>query len=155
MRMAFVLVGFCCIALAFAGVLWLRGHVRLAWNETESLPQSWFWVRTDQKPGRGDYAMFRPPESLNSPYGFIKKVSGIGGDKISVEDRLVRVAGTNIRIAKKTSLRGQPLHAIAPGLIPRGFYFVHTNHRDSYDSRYKSIGLVPDADIIGRATPLF
>ena len=155
MRMVPVLGGFTALALAFAGVLWLRGHARLAWNETGSLPQSWFWVRTDQKPGRGDYVMFRPPENLNSRYGFIKRVAGLGGDEISVHGRRVSVAGTYIGIAKKTSLLGKPLRTITSGLIPPGFFFVHTNHRDSYDSRYQSIGLVPDADIIGRVTPLF
>ncbi|MFQ5535483.1 MAG: signal peptidase I [Sphingomonadales bacterium] len=155
MKTRFVLSGFLALALMGTGVHWLRGHVKLAWNETESLPQHLFWVRTDQKPNRGDYVLFEPPKDVNSRYAFIKRVAGIAGDEVAVRDQLVFVAGEKIGIAKSISRKGAPLHTVAPGRIPQGHYFVHTNHRDSYDSRYQSIGLVPDARVIGRATPLF
>jgi conjugal transfer pilin signal peptidase TrbI len=151
----FILSGILALAIMGTGVHWLRGHVKLAWNETESLPQHLFWVRTDQMPGRGDYVMFEPPAHLNSHYGFVKRVAGIAGDRIEFKNQITTVAGTVIGIVKKISRKGKPLHATPTGEIPPGFYFVHTDHRDSYDSRYQSIGLVPDARIIGRATPLF
>lgn len=150
-----ILIGFIALALLGSGVHWLRGHVKLAWNETESLPQHLFWVRTDLKPNRGDYVLFEPPKSVNSRYAFIKRVAGVAGDEVAVQGHTVFVAGKKIGVAKAVSRKGAPLHTVAPGQIPPGHYFVHTNHRDSYDSRYQSIGLVPNARVIGRATPLF
>jgi len=150
-----VIAGFIALALLGAGVHWLRGHVKLAWNETESLPQHLFWVRMDQKPNRGDYVLFEPPKDVNSRYAFIKRVVGVAGDEVAVHDQIVFVAGEKIGLAKTISRKGAPLHTTPAGEIPPGYYFVHTDHRDSYDSRYQSIGLVPDARIIGRATPLF
>ncbi len=137
-----------------AGVHWLRGNVLLAWNETDSLPQSTFLVWKGQMPKRGDYVLFEPPKGVNSRYAFIKRVAGIAGDTIKIENQTVTVAGTEIGTAKTVSRKGKPLHTVTPGPIPPGHYFVHTDHRDSYDSRYQSIGLVPDARIIGRAIPL-
>ena len=131
MKPRFILSGFLALAIMGTGVHWLRGHVKLAWNETESLPQHLFWVRTDQKPDRGDYVLFESPKDVNSRYAFIK-----------------RVAGEKIGIAKTISRKDTPLNTVTPGLIPPGYYFVHTNHRDSYDSRYQSIGLASLAALL-------
>ncbi|GEQ99205.1 conjugal transfer protein TraF [Iodidimonas gelatinilytica] len=149
------LTGMLVLVLAAVGVHWLRGHVRLAWNETESLPQSVFLVLLGTQPDRGDYVLFDPPQAVNSHYPFVKQVAGLPGDAIRVEGRAVWVDGRPVGVAKTMSRRGELLHPIAPGIIPPGFIFVHANHRDSYDSRYQSLGLVPDARVIGRAVPLF
>ena len=42
----------------------------------------------------------------------------------------------------------------APGAIPPGHYYLHTDHPDSHDSRYAEIGLVPRERILGRALAL-
>ena len=143
------------LALAGCGVHWLRGHVRLAWNETGSLPHALFLVRLGTAPDRGDYVLFDPPEQTGSRYPFVKRVAGVAGDTVAVTDREVTVGGLAIGKAKMVSRRGEPLDPIASGVIPPGFYFLHADHEDSYDSRYQSIGLVPDARILGRAVPLF
>lgn len=155
MKQRLILTGIMALVIAGAGIHWLRGHVKLAWNETESLPQSLFWVRLDQRPERGDYVLFEPPKAVNSPYPFIKRVAGVAGDAVRVEGRSLSVAGVKIGVAKPVSHRGASLHTLNAGIIPPGFYFVHANHKDSYDSRYQSLGLVPDARILGRATPVF
>ena len=49
---------------------------------------------------------------------------------------------------------GRALDAIAPGVIPPGHYYVHADHKDSHDSRYREVGLVPRERIKGRALPL-
>lgn len=149
------LTGMLVLVLAAFGVHWLRGHVRLAWNETESLPQSVFLVQLGVVPDKGDYVLFDPPQAVKSRYPFVKRVAGLPGDDIRVEGRAVWVDGRPVGVAKTISRRGKTLSPIAPGVIPPGFIFVHANHRDSYDSRYQSIGLVPDARVIGRAVPLF
>lgn len=149
------LTGMLVLVLAALGVHWLRGHIRLAWNETESLPQSVFLVLLGTHPDNGDYVLFDPPQAMQSRYPFVKQVAGLPGDAIRVEGHAVWVDGRPVGVAKTTSRRGELLHPIAPGIIPPGFIFVHANHRDSYDSRYQSLGLVPDARVIGRAVPLF
>ncbi|NKB55049.1 MAG: type VI secretion protein [Alphaproteobacteria bacterium] len=143
------------LALAGAGVHWLRGHVQLAWNETDSLPQALFLVRLGELPAKGDYVLFDPPAAVGSRHAFIKRVAGVAGDRVAVEDRTVTVGGVTIGAAKTLSRNGAPLDPIAPVAIPPGFYFVHADHGDSYDSRYQNIGLVPDSRILGRAVPLF
>jgi len=152
-RLAFVALGVF-VLLGF-GVHQLRQHVTLSWNETESLPQSLFWVWKGEMPEREDYVLFTPPSEIKSKYPFIKIVGGISGDVIQVQNRMVVVSQTVIGIAKLFSKKGIALRAIKPGVIPSNHYFVYTKHRDSYDSRYQSIGLVPVDRIIGRAIPLF
>jgi len=43
------------------------------------------------------------------------------------------------------------LHPIETGKIPAHKFFAYTPHRDSFDSRYKEIGLIDEKDIIGTA----
>jgi len=56
--------------------------------------------------------------------------------------------------AKTRALDGRPLAALGPGRIPPGRYFLHADHRDSHDSRYAEVGLVPRSRILGRAVAL-
>jgi len=155
MSFRLVIIALCLFVLVGFGVHWLRNHVTLSWNETESLPQTLFWVWKGEMPKRGDYVLFTPPPKIKSKYPFIKIVGGIGGDTIQVQNRIVVINQKTIGLAKTQSKRGQPLSPIAPCIIPPHHYFIYTKHRDSYDSRYQSIGLVPDTRIIGRASPLF
>jgi len=68
--------------------------------------------------------------------------------------RRVFVNGVFAGIAKRHALNGRALDAIAPRVIPPGRYYVHADHKDSHDSRYEEIGLVPRERIRGRALPL-
>lgn len=47
--------------------------------------------------------------------------------------------------AKEYTLKlHRPLHVNEfTGVIPKGYYYVHTDHKDSFDSRYNEIGLIP------------
>jgi len=40
-------------------------------------------------------------------------------------------------------------------VIPKEYYFVHGNAHPSFDSRYKEFGLVSEAQIYGKAYPLW
>ena len=60
-------------------------------------------------------------------------------------DRTVSVGGVALGRAKIHALDGRPLEAVAPGAVPLGHYYLHGDHRDSHDSRYAEIGLVPRA----------
>ena len=48
-----------------------------------------------------------------------------------------------------------PLQAIEAGVIPPGYYYVRGSSLDSFDSRYRSSGLVRADQIIATLTPLF
>lgn len=51
----------------------------------------------------------------------------------------------------KFSAREFGLHSIEPGIIPEHKFFAYTPHKNSFDSRYKEIGLIDEKNIIGVA----
>ena len=95
------------------------------------------------------------PRRLAQKFPWLKTVRGLPGMRIAVgADGTVTVGGVRLGRAKTHALDGRPLTAIAAGTIPPGHYFLHADHRDSHDSRYAEIGLVPRARILGRAVAL-
>ena len=143
--------------MAGLAVLWLaaasRVHVNASWSDG-----AWGYAAlplfgTD--PRIGDRVLFEPPETLASPVPYLKTVRGLPGMAVAVgEDGTVTVGGVRIGRTKAHALDGRPLEAIAPGTIPPGHYFLHAGHRDSHDSRYAEIGLVPRERILGRAAAM-
>lgn len=148
-------IGLVCM-VALAG-LWLlaasRVHVNASWSD-----EAWGYAAFPlfgEDPDIGDSVLFEPPESANAPVPYLKTVRGVPGMTVTVDaDRMVRIDGTLVGRAKLHARDGRPLAAIAPGRIPPGHYFLHADHRDSHDSRYAEIGLVPRARILGRALAL-
>ncbi len=148
------------IALAVMVVLaalWLaaasRVHVNASWSD-----KAWGYAAFPlfgEDPKVGDRVLFEPPEALGSPVPYLKTVRGVPGMRVSVGvDRTVFINGEPVARAKMHALDGRPLAAIAPGTIPAGHFFLHADHRDSHDSRYAEIGLMPRARILGRAVAL-
>ena len=139
------------IALA---ALWLgaasRIHVNASWSD-----ESWGYAAFPlfgEAPELGDRVLFEPPEAVGSRVPYVKTVRGVPGMPIEVgEDGTVTLDGEPAGRAKTHALDGQPLAAIAPGIIPPGHYYLHADHADSHDSRYAEIGLVPRGRILGRA----
>ena len=137
--------------------LWLaaasRIHVNASWSD-----ESWGYAAFPlfgQAPEIGDRVLFEPPDSVNSPVPYLKTVRGVPGMRIEVgEDGTVRIDGVPAGRAKPHALDGRPLAPIAPGMIPRGHFYVHADHADSHDSRYAEIGLVPRGRILGRAVAM-
>jgi len=142
------------VALA---VLWLgaasRVHVNASWSDG-----AWGYAAFPlfgQNPQIGDRVLFDPPGSVGSPVPYLKTVRGVPGMRVSVEiDRTVFLNNQLIGRAKTHALDGRPLAAIRPDVIPPGHYYLHGDHRDSHDSRYAEIGLVPRGRILGRAIAL-
>ena len=142
------------IALA---VLWLaaasRVHVNASWSD-----EAWGYAAFPlfgAEPRIGDRVLFEPPDSVGSPVPYMKTVRGLPGMAVTVDaDRTVHLDGEPVGRAKTHALDGRPLEAIAPGIIPDGHYFLYAGHRDSHDSRYAEIGLVPRVRILGRAVAL-
>ena len=102
---------------------------------------------------QGDWIQFTPP--VDAPWPYVKQVRGTAGDVIAVRaDRMVTINGVPVGIAKTHSLDGRPLDVVPDTIIPAGHHFVMGMHRDSHDSRYAEIGLVPDSAILARVWPL-
>ena len=86
---------------------------------------------------------------------YLKTVRGLPGMRVAVDaDRTVAVGGVALGRAKTHALDGRSLEAIASGTVPDGHYYLHGRHRDSHDSRYAEIGLVPRERIEALAVAL-
>lgn len=132
------------------------GYAKERWafglNMTESLPH-WAFIVDDQlMPVRGEMAMFEVP---NNPYyrdrPFVKRVAGVAGDRVENRSGRIFISGEFVGEAKPEARDGRPLVAIEGIVIPEGYVFMLGTHRDSYDSRYAEIGLIPVERIVGRA----
>jgi conjugal transfer pilin signal peptidase TrbI len=126
-------------------------------NLTESLPNKVFIIAHGTPVSRGDYVAYRYHSGPPYPDGaqFVKIVEGVGGDVVTVDDRMVSVNGLYAGYAKPLARSGLPLAPIKAQTLPANTYYVRGTHRDSLDSRYAHVGPIPGADLIGRAIPLF
>lgn len=124
------------------------------------------------EPKRGDVMVFFPPH-MNETY-FIKRVIGVPGDKIKLENNVLYVNGERVPQELLQALpparpqleilweqfygrRHLMAKSIPPGkfanyekTVPEGYYFMMGDNRDnSLDSR--KWGLVPERDVVGKA----
>ena len=144
------------VCMAVLSGLWLAAASRVHVNASAS-DGAWgyFALPLIGAPKRGALVLFDPPDDVGSPIPYLKRVTGLPGERVVVDGkRRVFVNGALAGIAKRCALDGRPLDVIEPGVIPSGRYYVHAEHRDSHDSRYREIGLVPRERIRGRAFPL-
>ena len=143
--------------MAGLAALWLaaasRVHVNASWSDG-----GWGYAvfpLFGEDPDIGDRVLFEPPAAIGSPVPYLKTVRGLPGMAVAVgHDGTVTVGGVRMGRAKTYALDGRPLEAIAPGTIPPGHYYLNASHRDSHDSRYAGIGLVPRERILGRAVAM-
>jgi len=91
--------------------------------------------------------------------------------KIKIEDREIFVAGKSIGVVKPFTKKFEDfaqafpnneyegknykLHPLRIKKIGEHQFFAYTPHKDSFDSRYKEIGLINEKDIIGVAVFAF
>jgi conjugal transfer pilin signal peptidase TrbI len=143
------------------GVLaWLLAQHYLLFNWTASLPYHVVWLHRGATDfARGDLIVYRyeGEELMHLKKGqrFFKRIAGLPGDKVAVEQRRVLVNGTDVGIAKQYMLDGHRLAPVAPGLIPPGYFYVQGTHEMSFDSRYRQSGLVRASQIIGKVDAIF
>lgn len=113
-------------------------------------------------PARGDILVFYPPDdpaglstgtrllrmlSLSGDMALIKRVVGLPGETIAVEEGLVYIDG---RPLTEPYLREAPIYAMAPRQIPEGYAFMMGDNRNnSLDSHVW--GPVSLDNVIGQA----
>ena len=110
---------------------------------------------------RGDYILFVFAGDVQQHYpgqrgqSFFKMVRGLPRDTITVQDRMVLINGESVGHAKAQTFDHRGLDPIQPTVIPPGSYYVQGSSPDSFDSRYRSSGLVRAEQVIGLVRPLF
>ena len=154
---AFLLIGkrygivFVAILLA---IMLFTSRYQLAVNMTESLSGSVFLIdKSHKRAVKGELVAFTWKNATPIPDGItvIKRVEGVSGDTVSVQNRNVLINGISIGRAKETARTGEPLEAIVGCVIPQDYFFAAGDHPDSFDSRYLRPGLISTDAIKGRA----
>ncbi len=123
-------------------------------NMTPSLPNWGFFTDKSQTPKRGDYVKFTPYENEFYDGDFVKRLVGMPGDQIENRDNQIYLSGELIGFAKSISLDGKKLTPISTQIIPDGYVFVTSDHKDSFDSRYEEVGLIPLYKLQGVSYPI-
>ena len=156
-----LLAGLCAGALALAATTEFAESHALMINASPSLPYWAIWLDRRGTPARGDLIVFVPPRSSlvmrhfgAKPEPFGKRVLGVAGDQVTEMDRQFYVNGKPVALAKLTSRLGEPLPLGPTGTIPKDCYFVGSEHKDGFDSRYAAIGWICKAQVIGVGRPI-
>ena len=144
-------------------VLILSNYFLIAFNTTASLEGTVFLIDKTTLPKRGDVAAFIPPTgNLNtgqsgylSTSPFLKIAMGVANDEVIITDTGVFINGTYLGPIHPEMVTGEVLVTTRSGLVPNKHYFMGSTHAGSYDSRYASIGYIPESRVIGRAIRLY
>ncbi len=154
------------------GAIWALALTRVFIHHTPVLPVLFNWtaslphriVLVDRRPAplvRGDLIVYAfDGEAAERDYPglkrqpFFKRIVGVAGDVVTVDGRDVFINGLHVGLAKTHTFDRRPLEPIAPTVIPPGHVYVQGSSADSFDSRYRSSGLVSTTDVVARVRPL-
>lgn len=101
-------------------------------------------------PRRGDIVAFKPNGNENSHY-YIKRIVGLPGETISVEDGKILINGREIKEKYETTSMEELGLLSEPVTLENNEYFVLGDDRqNSEDSRSAEIGAVKRTDIDGK-----
>lgn len=129
-------------------------------------------------PDRGDVMVFRLPSEPSTNY--IKRLVGLPGDTVTYLNNQIYVNQQPVSVTLTGPYEGdgQPGSIVGreqlgdhehdvmfmPGrgsiegtyIVPPGYYFVMGDNRDnSRDSRYDGVGMIPDANVVGKAVRIW
>jgi signal peptidase I len=106
---------------------------------------------------RGDIVVFKPPPDWAQQDGtpFIKRVIGVAGDRVEVEDGVVLVNGERLSEPYVFEVDGEPQPTTTTTepprwTVPEGELFVMGDHRSS-SSDSRTFGPIGVGDVVGRA----
>jgi len=130
------------------------------------------------EPSRGDVVVFRLPSDPSINY--IKRLVGLPGDTVTYRNRRLYINGKLVPSEPAGRYAGKGQHGallyheklgevehdilLMPGqrslegtfVVPEGHYFMMGDNRDnSRDSRYAGVGVVPDANLVGKAVRIW
>ena len=157
---------------AILALVWVLAMTRLFVHHTPVVPVLINWTPSipyrvvyvdyfDRSLGRGDLIVYTfegqaaerdYPGLRHQP--FFKRIAGLPGDAVTVRDREVFVNGVRVGRAKTQTFDRRPLEPIDSTVIPPGFLYVQGTSPDSFDSRYRSSGLVRQQDVKAKVRPL-
>ncbi len=101
------------------------------------------------KPSRGDIVIFRYPGDERQD--FIKRVIGLPGDRVRIEDGVVYVNGEPL---EEPYIAEKPAYDMPEEIVPDGSYFVLGDNRNrSADSHIW--GFVPEENLVGKALVIY
>jgi len=154
---------------------WRSFHVASGSNMPTLLTTDYVLVDTRQPgsvPGYGDVVVFRHPRDPNVDY--IKRVVGLAGDRVQLRDAILYLNGKPVPREPQAGASGDPAFKQSRETLPNGrayrvletsesaaqnseefnvppgFFFVLGDNRgNSLDSRYKDLGYIPIANVIG------
>jgi conjugal transfer pilin signal peptidase TrbI len=160
------------LVFAIFGAIWVLALTRVFIHHTPVLPVLFNWtaslpyriVLVDHRHAplvRGDLIVYAfDGEAAERDYPglkrqpFFKRIVGVAGDVVTVDGRDVFINGLPVGRAKTHTFDRRPLEPIAPTVIPPGHVYVQGTSADSFDSRYRSSGLVSMTDVVARVRPL-
>ena len=160
------------VLFAALAIIWALAIVRVFVHHTPVVPLLFNWTPSvayrvvyvdygSSALARGDlvvYSFMGQAAERDYPglrtQAFFKRIAGIAGDTVTVRDRDVFVNGTLVGRAKTHTFDRRPLAPIAPIVIPPGFLYVQGTSPDSFDSRYRSSGLVSERYVKAKVHPL-
>ena len=96
------------------------------------------------------------PYKENPSQNFVKRVIGLPGDVIDINDRFLTING----VPFEDDFTNGPLISVGdvkfPLTVPDGSYFVLGDNRDSSnDSRFTGVGTIPKKEMMGRVALRF
>lgn len=101
-------------------------------------------------PERGDIIVFESDlqQDDGSSKDLVKRVIGVGGDTVKIENSKVYVNGEEL---VEPYIDDQVTEGDIDTVVPEGSIFVLGDNREiSLDSRYDSVGFINNSDILGK-----
>jgi conjugative transfer signal peptidase TraF len=154
----------CLLIVVTASLMTTKSPIPLiVYNASGSAPIGWYRIEY-RAPSRGDVVVIRPSGTLQPllathaflPPGIplLKRVAGVGGDRVCRSAGVVFVNAEPIAEALERDQNGNPL-PVWEGCFTlfEGQFFVVQPHPFSFDSRY--FGPVSECQIIGVAHPIW